>query len=116
MLEPGGMDHEQRSTPLSPIRDRGTMTSSSTSGSARQLARNKGLAWVSAITLGAGAATALGGAAIVVTLASTTTATGSTAAVTAAGTSTQTSSGSQLQAAAAPTTTSIPPVATTGAS
>jgi hypothetical protein len=91
------------------------MSSSPPSGSARQLARNKGLARVSAITLGAGAAGLLGAAAIAVTLPSPTAATSTTASVMAAGASTNTSSGSTLQAAA-PTTTNIPPVATTGAS
>jgi len=40
------------------------MNDSATPRSARQLARNKGLAWVSAITLGAGAASTLGAVAL----------------------------------------------------
>ena len=106
------MDHGQRSNP--PNRDWNTMTSSPTSGSIRQPARNKRLAWASAITLGAGAAGLLGAAAIVVTVPSPTAATGTTSATLASGTSTNT--GSTLQAAAAPATTKNPPVATSGAS
>jgi len=90
------------------------MTSSPTPGSPRQLARNKRLAWVSAITFGAGAAGVLGAAAIVVTAPSPTAVTGTTAATLASGTSTKTSS--TLQATAAPATTNNPPVATSGAS
>jgi hypothetical protein len=128
------MDHEQHSNPRPPIRDWSTMTSSPTSGSARQLSRNKGLAWVSAITLGAGAASALGAAAIAISLPSPTAITSSTTAAVAASapTSTSTNTGQDegqgddsgttvqqaapLQAVAAPTTTNLPPVATTGAS
>jgi len=90
------------------------MTSSSTSGTTRQFARNKRLAWVSALTLGAGAAGVLGAAAIVVTAPSPTAATGTTAATLASGASRNT--GSTLQVAAAPATTNNPPVATSGAS
>jgi hypothetical protein len=96
------------------------MTSSPTSGSARALARDKGLAWVSAITLGAGAASALGAAALAVSLPSLTAATGTSSATLSASRSTYANhddeSGSSLQAATAPSTTSIAPVATTGAS
>ena len=109
------MDHEQRSIPRPPIRDWSTMTATPPSGSARQRARNKGLAWVSAITLGTGAASALGVAAIATTLPSRTAATSTTAGL-ASSASTNTGSGSTLQATAAPATTKIPPVATTGAS
>jgi hypothetical protein len=89
------------------------MISSPATRPARQHARNRALAWVSAITLGAGAAGVIGAVAIVSTLP------GSTAAMsaTSAGTTTSGTSGSQLQAGKAPTTTtSIPPVATSGAS
>jgi hypothetical protein len=95
------------------------MTSSPTSGSARQLARNRGLAWVSAITLGAGAASALGATAIAVSLPSPTAASAGSATTLTASRSTSTNeddSGSTLQAGSAPTTTNIAPVATTGAS
>jgi hypothetical protein len=112
LLEREGMDHEQRSTP--PNRDWNIMTSSPTSGSTRQVARNKSLAWVSALTFGAGAAGVLGAAAMVVSAPSPTAATGTSAATLASGTSRNT--GSTLQAAAAPATTNNPPVATSGAS
>jgi hypothetical protein len=91
------------------------MTSSPTSGAARQRARNKGLAWVSAITLGAGAASAIGAAAIAVSLPNQIAATSSTTAL-AANTSTNAAQASALQAGTAPTTSNVPPVATTGAS
>jgi hypothetical protein len=91
------------------------MTTTPPSGSTRQSARNRGLTWVSAITLGAGAASALGAAAIATTLPSLTAATSATAAV-AGATSANTNYGSTLQASAAPSATNIPPVATTGAS
>ena len=106
------MDREQRST--SPNRDWNTLTISPISGSTRQVARNKRLAWVSALTFGAGAAGVLGAAAMVVSAPSPTAATGSTAATLASGTSRN--AGSTLQAAAAPATTNNPPVATSGAS
>ena len=113
------MDHEQRSNQRPPIRDWSSMTSSPTSAAARQIARNKGLAWVSAITLGAGAASAVGAVAIAISLPSTTAATSAGTTTLAASSSRNTNdddSGSRLQAAAAPTTTNIAPVATTGAS
>ena len=91
------------------------MTSSPTSGAARQRARNKGLAWVSAITLGAEAASAIGAAAIAVSLPNQIAATSSTTAL-AANTSTNAAQASALQAGTAPTTSNVPPVATTGAS
>ncbi|MEO6145250.1 MAG: hypothetical protein ABIP19_14840 [Dermatophilaceae bacterium] len=122
------------------------MTSSTTSGAARQHARNKGLAWVSAITLGAGTASALGAVAIAMTLPGTANvlsanalaSSDSTATVT---TTTPTTTGDDdsseqpqaatqqaaplqaaplqaapLQAAAPPATTNNPPVATSAAS
>ena len=109
------MDHEPHSTPRPPAWDRSTANRAATSGAARQLARNKGLAWVSAITLGAGAASTLGAVAIAVGLASP----ASTATTMASNTSTNTSRddvGSQLQSATAPTTTNSAPVATSGGS
>jgi hypothetical protein len=119
------MDHELRRNPRPPIPDWSTVTSSSPSASARQLARNKGLAWVSAITLGAGAAGVLGAAAIAISLPATTAATSASSAPQAASTSTNTNtsantneddSGSTLQSAQAPAASNIAPVATTGAS
>jgi hypothetical protein len=113
------MDHEQRGNPRPPIPDWSTVRSSPSSASARQLARNKGLAWVSAITLGAGAAGALGATAIAVSLPSTTAAATASSATLTANTSTSTNeddSGSTQQAAQAPATSNIPPVATSGAS
>ena len=117
------MDHRQRGNQNPPIRDWSTMTSSPTSAAARALARNKGLARVSAITLGAGVASALGAAAIAISLPSPTAATSASSTTLAASSSTNTSDdsgsseqGASLQGAAAPTTTNIPPVATTGAS
>jgi len=102
VLEGERMDHEQRSIPHPPIRDWSTMNSPATSASARQLARNKGLAWVSAITLGAGAASALGAAAIAISLPSPTAATGSTATGSTATGSTATGSTASTLAASAP--------------
>jgi hypothetical protein len=106
------MDNEERDMPQPPTWDRSSMMSSPATRPARQHARNRALAWVSAITLGAGAAGVIGAVAIVSTLP------GSTAAMSSnsAGTTTSGTSGSQLQAGKAPTTTSIPPVATSGAS
>jgi len=109
------------------------MNNSRTSGSDRVLARNKGLAWVSAITLGTGAASALGAAAIAISLPSPTATSSTTAAVAASAVSnTSTNTGDDggqgddsgttvqqsapLKAAQAPTTSNVPPVATTGAS
>ena len=113
------MDHEERNSARTRVRDWSTMRSSPTSSSARQLARNKGLAWVSAITLGAGAASALGAAAIAVTLPSPSASTSASSGAVAASASESTNeddSGSTLQAAPAPATSNIPPVATSGAS
>jgi hypothetical protein len=90
------------------------MTSSPASGSIRHFARNKRLAWVSVLTLGAGAAGVLGAVAMVVSPPSPTSATGTSAANLASGKSRNT--GSTLQAASAPATTNNPPVATSGAS
>jgi hypothetical protein len=90
------------------------LASSPTSTAARKRARDKGLAWVSAITLGAGAASAIGVAAFAVTLPSHTAATGTTASST--NTSTNSAQTSSLQGVAAPTTSNNSPVATTAAS
>jgi hypothetical protein len=120
------MDHNERISPRSPVGDWSTMSGSPTSGSsgaARQHARNKGLAWVSAITLGAGAASALGATAIALTLPSTTAATTASAgtAATSASQGTGDDSGSTqqaapLQAAPAPASSNNAPVATSAAS
>jgi len=61
------MDNEQGDRQGRPVGDRST-AGSPTPASTRQLARNRGLAWVKALTLGAGAAGALGAAAIAATL------------------------------------------------
>jgi ribosomal protein S12 methylthiotransferase accessory factor YcaO len=111
-MERKGMDNEQRRWQQPPTWDPSSMISSPTSRPARQHARNRALAWVSAITLGAGAASAVGAVAVVASLPGTTSAMSSTA----AGTTTSGTTGSQLQAGKAPTTTNIPPVATSGAS
>lgn len=106
------------------------MMNSPTSGSDRQLARNKGLARISAITFGAGAAGLVGAVAIAVTLPNPTAATSANIASVAVSPSTPvqagddggdddsgtTSSTPQLQPAAPPSNTNIPPVATSGAS
>ena len=106
------------------------MMNSPTSGSDRQLARNKGLARISAITFGAGAAGLVGAVAIAVTLPNPTAATSANTASVAVSSSTPvqagddggdddsgtTSSTPQLQPAAPPSNTNIPPVATSGAS
>jgi len=63
------MDNEQRHYPGRPIRDPGT-AGPFTSSATPQAARNKGLARVSAITLGAGAASTVGALAIAISLAS----------------------------------------------
>lgn len=63
------MDHEQSSRQRPVNRDQGTSTTGSpTAGSSRQLARKKGLAWVSALTVGTGAAGVLGATAIAINL------------------------------------------------
>ena len=121
------MDNNERNSPRNPVRDGGTMSGSpttGTSGAARQLARNKGLAWVSAITLGAGAASVLGTAAIALALASPTAATTASAGTSATSTSQNTDDGESgstqraapLQAAPAPATSNNAPVATSAAS
>ena len=92
------------------------MNDSATPRSARQLARDRGLAWVSAITLGAGAASTVGAVALATTMSSATVSSATVSSATAATTSSTGSSSSQLQAAQAPTTTTNPPVATSGAS
>lgn len=140
------MDNEERRDSRPPMLGRSTTTSLPTSGSARQLARSKGLAWVSALTLGAGAASALGAVVIASALPSPTLATSASPAATAAttpvpaavsavvnsavstdddddsGTRAQPATlrtapkASTLKATAAPTTTKAAPVATSGAS
>lgn len=115
-MECGRMDQEQRDSLRPPNRDWSAMTSSPTSASARQLARNKGLAWVSAITLGAGAAGVVGAAALAVSLPNLTAASSTTVSASSSTATSQDDSGSSLQGSAAPTTTNIAPVATTGAS
>lgn len=119
------------------------MNSSPTSGSDRQLARNKGLARISALTLGAGAAGLVGAVAIAVTLPGSTVVSalkstsasaltsgstdtgddGSTSSISGDDDSTSQSQSqsqsqpqSQAQAGTAPATTNNPPVATSGAS
>jgi hypothetical protein len=57
------MDHKQPSNPRPPLQEWSPLASSPSSTAARKRARDKGLAWVSAITLGAGAASAIGVAA-----------------------------------------------------
>ena len=61
------MDNEQPDTQGKPIGERRS-SGAPTTASSRQLARNKGLAWVKAITLGVGAAGVLGTVAIAATL------------------------------------------------
>jgi len=111
-------------------------------GSAQQLARKQGLARISAVTFGLGAASLLGAVAVAVTLPGSTSALSANAATVAPTTSASTSTGtnddsssddgssddgsqsqsqSQPQATLAPstlapTTTNVPPVATSGAS
>lgn len=121
------------------------MTGSSSSGSDRQQARNKGLAAISAITLGAGAAGLVGAVGIALTLPGATSSTIVSAGTVASagrvasnfatfttdddsgddsgaqvqtGTASrqQTATASQLQTGSAPTTTTVPPVATSAAS
>jgi len=106
------------------------MMNTPTLGSDRQLARNKGLARISAITFGAGAAGLVGAVAIAVTLPNPTAATSANTASAAVSSSTPVQAGDdgghddsgtttstpQLQPAAPPSNTNIPPVATSGAS
>jgi len=129
------MDNEQARIPRKPIRHPNTMNGSPTSPSSRQLARNKGLARISALTLGVGAASALGAVAVAITLPSPTVAksvnSAPVAAVSPAGSddddsgsqlpadtraSQQAAPAQQLQSVTPPTTTNSPPVATSGAS
>ena len=103
------------------------VNTSPTSGLDRQLDRNKGLARISALTLGAGAAGLVGAVAIAVTLpgstvvsalksaSASTLSSGSTATGDDDTTSTSQAQ-SQLQSGTAPTTTTSPPAATSGAS
>ncbi len=99
------------------------MMGSPRSGSDRQRARNKGLAAISAITLGAGAAGLVGAVGIALTLPGATSSTNASDGRVASNTFTFTTdddtgddSGSQLQTGTAPTTTTVPPVATSAAS
>ena len=95
------------------------MITSPTSGSDRQGAGNKGLARISALTLGAGAAGLVGAAAIALTLPSPTSATNANGTTVASNTFTNGSDddpGSQLQSGTPPATSFLPPVATSGAS
>ena len=107
------------------------MTGSSSSDSDRQHARNKGLAAISAITLGAGAAGLVGAVGIALTLPGATSSTNASAGRVASnsitfttnddsgddsGSQLQTGTASQLQTGTAPTTTTVPPVATSAAS
>jgi len=62
------MDHQQRGISHANPRTEQDMSNSPTSGSARQLARKQGLARMSAVTLGVGAAGVLGAVAIAATL------------------------------------------------
>jgi len=137
MLECWRMDNKQERIPRKPTSDQSTMKSSHTPGSARQLARNKGLARISAVTLGVGAASALGAVAIAITLPNPIVAkTLNTAPVAASSPvgGDDDDSGSQLpantgasrpaapapqqklQSVTPPTTTNNPPAATSGAS
>ena len=116
MLEPRAMDQELPNDPRPPIPQWSMMKSSPTTGAGRQLARNRGLALVSAITLGAGAAGVVGAGAFAFTLASQSASVHTSASVSAVGTSNNASSGTQLSSAGAPSTTKLAPVATTGAS
>jgi hypothetical protein len=113
------MNHEQANSPNPPAQTRNTLNGSPIPPSTRQRARSKGLAWVSAITLGAGAASTVGAVALATTLHSA--AATSASAATSAGSATQSKTSTsgtapQLQSAKAPTTTSNPPAATSGAS
>jgi len=97
------------------------MNSSPTSGSARQRDRRQGLARMSAITRGIGAASILGAIAIAIALPQST-APSSVKTASAATTSVKPSSSStggstsQLQTTPAPATTTNPPAATSGGS
>ncbi len=106
------MDHDKRNSQRPTTGDWSTMNSSPASSQARQLARNKGLTWVTAIMLGAGATSALGAGVIAVSLQSPSAATTASSA-TNSGSSQQSA---QLKAAPAPATSSSKPVATSAAS
>jgi hypothetical protein len=130
------MDHEQRFIPNPNPGSEHAMSSSPASGSARQLARKQGLARMSAVTLGVGAAGVLGAVAIAVTLPQPVAAHAAAAASTSVrsnsssdgessddhsvnsntGSATTGSATSQLKAGTAPSTTSNPPAATSGGS
>jgi hypothetical protein len=134
------MNHDQPHSQRTPrAGSEHDVNSSPTPGSDRQLARNKGLARISALTLGAGAAGLVGAVAIAVTLPGSTlpgllkstSASALTSGSTTTGDDGSTSSSSgddgssptsqtqaqpQLQSGTAPSTTNSPPVATSGAS
>jgi len=119
MTERGGMNQQQANGPYPPAQSRNDVNGLPTYASTRQRARSKGLAWVSAITLGAGAASTVGAVALATTMHSAAATSASAATSTGSATRSTTSasgSTSQLQAAKAPTTTSNPPAATSGAS
>jgi hypothetical protein len=113
------------------------VNSSPTSGSDQRLDRNKGLARISALTIGAGAAGLVGAVAIAASLPGSTVASALNGASASTQTSGSTATGddgssssssgddgstsqvqpqTQLQSGTAPTTTNNPPVATSGAS
>ena len=113
------------------------MNSTTTSGSDRRLDRKQGLARISALTLGAGAAGLVGAVAIATSLPGSTVVSALSSGSTATQTSGSTTTGdddstpqvqpqvqsqvlsqaqSQLQSGTSPTTTNNPPVATSGAS
>ena len=109
------------------------MNNSHTSGSDRQLDRNKGLARISALTLGAGAAGLVGAVAIAGTLPGSTVAsalksssastlksgsiaTGDDVSTSTSQTQAQAQAQTPLQSGTAPVTTNSRPVATSGAS
>ena len=117
------MDNDERKSPRNPVRKGSSMNTSGSSDTARALARNRGLAWVSAITLGAGAAGVVGAAAIAVALPGTTSATTASSGTSASASqstgeddSGSTQQAAPLQAAQAPSSSGNPPVATSAAS
>jgi len=138
------MNHDQPHSQRTPrAGSEHDVNSSPTPGSDRQLARNKGLARISALTLGAGAAGLVGAVAIAVTLpgstlagalkstsasaltsgstttgddGSTSSSSGDDGSSSSSQTQTQTQTQTQLQSGTAPSTTNSPPVATSGAS
>jgi hypothetical protein len=122
------MDHHKPSNSRTPgAGSEHDMFGSPTSGSARQLARKQGLARMSVITLGVGAASVLGAVAIAVTLPGSTTPVSDNAATTLTSDRSSNDSlsdrddsddgfSSQSQTDLAPTTTDNPPAVTSGGS